>query len=42
MMPVLRGVFVPHVTPFDERYGINGELLRELIHCFEDAVSTAS
>ena len=23
--------------PFDERYSITGELLRELIHCFEDA-----
>ena len=36
-MPMLRGVFVPHVTPFDEREDVNWELLRELVHRFEDA-----
>ncbi|ASJ12787.1 4-hydroxy-tetrahydrodipicolinate synthase [Thermococcus thioreducens] len=34
---MLRGVFVPHVTPFDEREDVNGEALRELVHRFEDA-----
>ncbi len=34
---MLRGVFVPHVTPFDEKEDVNKELLRELVHRFEDA-----
>lgn len=36
-MPMLRGVFVPHVTPFDEREEVNEELLRWLVHRFEEA-----
>jgi len=36
-MPMLRGVFVPHVTPFDEREEVNRGLLRELVHRFEKA-----
>ncbi|NJE10616.1 4-hydroxy-tetrahydrodipicolinate synthase [Thermococcus sp. MAR1] len=34
---MLRGLFVPHVTPFGEDGNINEEALRELVHRFEDA-----
>ncbi|MBP1910982.1 4-hydroxy-tetrahydrodipicolinate synthase [Thermococcus stetteri] len=36
-MPMLEGVFVPHVTPFDEDENINEPVLRELVHHFINA-----
>ncbi|WP_461863028.1 4-hydroxy-tetrahydrodipicolinate synthase [Thermococcus sp.] len=37
MIEMLEGIFVPHVTPFDEDEEINMEILSELIQYFEDA-----
>jgi len=34
---MFEGVFVPHITPFDEEEKINEEMLRELVHYFADA-----
>lgn len=34
---LIEGIYVPHVTPFDENEEINEEALRELIHYFENA-----
>ncbi|KUK17997.1 MULTISPECIES: 4-hydroxy-tetrahydrodipicolinate synthase [Thermococcus] len=34
---MIEGVFVPHITPFDEEEKINEEMLRELVHYFVDA-----
>jgi 4-hydroxy-tetrahydrodipicolinate synthase len=36
-MPMLEGVFVPHITPFDEDENINEPVLRELIQHFINA-----
>lgn len=36
-MPMFEGVFVPHITPFDDEEEINEEMLRELVHYFADA-----
>lgn len=36
-MPMFEGIFVPHITPFDDREEINEEILRELVHYFADA-----
>jgi len=36
-MPMFEGVFVPHITPFDDEEKINEEMLRELVHYFADA-----
>lgn len=33
-MPMLRGVFVPHVTPFDENEDIDEPALRKLVNHF--------
>lgn len=37
MMPMLRGVFVPHVTPFDGKGEVDWEALKGLVHTFEEA-----
>ncbi|NJE08749.1 4-hydroxy-tetrahydrodipicolinate synthase [Thermococcus sp. M39] len=34
---MIEGIYVPHVTPFDDDEEINEEALRELIHYFENA-----
>ncbi|HDD31279.1 MAG TPA: 4-hydroxy-tetrahydrodipicolinate synthase [Thermococcus litoralis] len=34
---MFEGVFVPHITPFDDEEEINEEMLRELVHYFADA-----
>ncbi|HHI00678.1 MAG TPA: 4-hydroxy-tetrahydrodipicolinate synthase [Thermococcus litoralis] len=34
---MFEGVFVPHITPFDDEEKINEEMLRELVHYFADA-----
>ncbi|WP_237268633.1 4-hydroxy-tetrahydrodipicolinate synthase [Thermococcus celer] len=36
-MPMLRGVFVPHVTPFDGKGEVDWEALKGLVHTFEEA-----
>ncbi|WP_461866874.1 4-hydroxy-tetrahydrodipicolinate synthase [Thermococcus sp.] len=36
MIKMLEGIFVPHVTPFDEEEKINRDILTELIQYFED------
>ncbi|WP_225807524.1 4-hydroxy-tetrahydrodipicolinate synthase [Thermococcus bergensis] len=36
-MPMFEGVFVPHITPFDDEEEINEEMLRDLVHYFADA-----
>ncbi|MDI3476368.1 MAG: 4-hydroxy-tetrahydrodipicolinate synthase [Thermococcaceae archaeon] len=36
-MPMLEGVFVPHITSFDEDENINESVLRELVHHFINA-----
>ncbi len=36
MIKMLEGIFVPHVTPFDEDENINRDILAELIQYFED------
>ena len=37
-MPMFEGVFVPHITPFDDEEKINEEMLRELVHYFADEI----
>ncbi len=37
MIKMLEGIFVPHVTPFEEDEKINRKILAELIQYFEDA-----
>ncbi|WP_346766028.1 4-hydroxy-tetrahydrodipicolinate synthase [Thermococcus sp. M39] len=37
MFRLIEGIYVPHVTPFDDDEEINEEALRELIHYFENA-----
>jgi hypothetical protein len=34
---MFQGIFVPHVTPFDSEEKVNEEVLRSLVHYFEEA-----